>query len=155
MARNTARIVVLGGFTVAVLDIINAMLFWYIYKDVPPMRILQSIAAGLLGKDAYAGGPGSAALGALLHFLIACGMALAYVLVSRLLPTIAQRPLMAGLLFGLGAYAVMTYLVVPLSRASAVNKYLWWTVDSVAAHILLVGVPLAYMARRMAVSRPQ
>ena len=59
------------------------------------------------------------------------------------------------MLFGRGAYAVMTCLVLPVSRANAVNGYLWWTVDSVAAHILLVGVPLAYMARKIVVSRPK
>lgn len=153
--RNTAAMVALGGFTVAMLDIINAMLFWYLYKDVAPMRILQSISAGLLGRQAFAGGAGSAALGALLHLLIACGMAMTYVTVSRLLPRISQKPVLAGTLFGLGAYAVMTYLVVPLSRANPVPPNPWWTLDSIAAHILLVGVPLAFIARKMVFTRPK
>lgn len=155
MARNTIALVAIGGLTVAVLDIINAMLFWYLYRDVPPMRILQSIAAGLLGKQAFAGGAGSAALGALLHLLIACGMAWAYVIVGRWLPNLARRPLLGGTIFGIGAYLVMTYVVVPLSRANPAPPNIWWLVDSIAAHILLVGVPLAFMARRMAVIRPR
>ncbi len=42
------------------------------------MRILQSIASGLLGASAFQGGPQTAALGALLHFFIALVAAAVY-----------------------------------------------------------------------------
>jgi hypothetical protein len=47
------------------------------------IRIRQSIASGLLGRHAFAGGWQTAALGVLLHFFIAFVIVLVFVLVAR------------------------------------------------------------------------
>ena len=61
----------LGALTVGVLDILDAFVFFGI-RGVPPLRILQAVASGLVGPAAAAdGGLATAALGLLLHFLIA------------------------------------------------------------------------------------
>ncbi|HET9766226.1 MAG TPA: hypothetical protein VFS60_05235, partial [Thermoanaerobaculia bacterium] len=62
------RAVLFGGLTVGILDITDAIVFWFLRADAPPMRILQSVAAGLLGRQAArAGGWPTALLGLLLH----------------------------------------------------------------------------------------
>jgi len=140
-------VVVYGGLAAGLLDIINATTFWFIYNGAPPARILQAIAAGLLGKESFVGGAATAALGLFLHFFIACGMAAVYWLASRRWPVLLQRPLAAGTAFGIGAYLAMTYLVVPLSRAMPPPFILSWFIDSVLAHVVLVGLLFAYVAR--------
>ena len=60
-----------GGLAVGVLDITDAILFWWLRNGVSPTRILQSVASGLLGAAAFEGGTKTALLGLLLHFLIA------------------------------------------------------------------------------------
>ena len=59
-----------GTLAVGILDILDAFIFFGL-RGARPLRILQSIAAGLLGKEAFNGGWGSAALGLAVHFFIA------------------------------------------------------------------------------------
>jgi uncharacterized membrane protein YagU involved in acid resistance len=147
MRPRALHVVVYGGLAAGLLDIVNATTFWYLYNGAPPARILQAIAAGLLGKASFAGGTATAALGLALHFLIACGMAAVYWLACRRWPVLLQKPLAAGTAFGIGAYLAMTYLVVPLSQAAPPPFILAWFIDSVLAHVILVGLLFAYIAR--------
>jgi uncharacterized membrane protein YagU involved in acid resistance len=140
-------VILLGGGAAALLDIVNACAFWYLYGATPPARILQAIAAGLLGKDAFSGGAAAAALGLALHFLIAFGMAAVYWLACRRWPALITRPVAAGLAYGIGTWAAMNYVVVPLSRATPPPYIPAWFVDGILAHLLLVGLLLAFTAR--------
>jgi uncharacterized membrane protein YagU involved in acid resistance len=141
-------LVLLGGLLAATLDIVYACVFWAIQAAVPPSRILQSVAAGVLGKSSFEGGAVTAALGFLLHYLIVLGMAFAYYVVARRWPPIRRRFLLAGAAYGLLLYAVMQYIVVPLSRAGAGPQDRLWITLSVAAHAVLVGIPIALFASR-------
>jgi uncharacterized membrane protein YagU involved in acid resistance len=146
--RPLARDVILaGGAAAASLDIVNACAFWYLYGGTPPARILQAIAAGLLGKDAFSGGAATAALGLALHFLIAFGMAAVYWLACRRWPALVERPVGAGLGYGIVTWAAMNTIVVPLSRAAPPPFIAAWFVDGILAHLLLVGLLLAFTAR--------
>ncbi|MCU1262873.1 MAG: hypothetical protein JWO80_5758, partial [Bryobacterales bacterium] len=51
-----------GGLIAGILDITDALVFFGL-RGAKPIRILQSIAAGLLGPKAFKGGVGTAALG--------------------------------------------------------------------------------------------
>lgn len=140
--------VVIAGLTAASLDMLYATGFWAL-KGVPPTRILQSIAAGVLGKASFSGGMTTAALGLVLHCLIALGMAVAYFIVARRLPLLVQRPWLCGVAYGLLLYAVMQYVVVPASAApGGGTPNPLWIVCSIVAHALLVGLPIAWCARR-------
>jgi len=140
--------VVLGGLVAGALDILYAIVFWAL-KGVAPVRILQSIAAGVQGKEAaVAGGMSSALLGLLLHFMMALMMAGAYYLASRRLSKLAHRPLLFGALYGLLLYVVMNYIVVPLSAAGPGQPPSGlWMACSIVAHVVLVGIPCAYAAK--------
>ena len=104
------------------------------------------MAAGLIGKEqAVAGDDATAALGAILHFGIALAMVCAYYAASDRLPALTRRPILYGALYGLLLYAIMNYVVVPLSAAgpSSSSQPVSWLVLSIAAHIVLVGIPCA------------
>src|SRR4051794_22558320 len=55
------RALLLGALTAGVVDLLDALVFFGL-RGVRPSRILQSIAAGVLGRASYQGGSGSAAL---------------------------------------------------------------------------------------------
>ncbi len=71
MPRRFLLRLVQGGVLAGALDITYAIVFNYVRSGVPPVRILQSVASGLLGRAAYSGGAGTAGLGLALHFFIA------------------------------------------------------------------------------------
>ena len=141
--------VVAGGLVAGTLDIAYACVFWAIKRDVPVQRILQSVAAGLLGEASFEGGGGTAALGLALHFFIALSMSVVYYLVARRWSLLWQRPVLCGGGYGLLLYGIMNYVVVPLSAAGGPGSRdpLWITL-SIAVHMLLIGIPIAIFARR-------
>jgi hypothetical protein len=137
-----------GGFVAGTFDIVYACTFWGLKRGVPVQRILQSVAAGLLGKASFEGGARTAALGLALHYLIAVSMSVAYYLVARRWALLGQRPVLCGAGYGVLLYGIMNYVVVPLSAAGPGSKDPLWVGLSIAVHMLLIGVPIALFARR-------
>jgi uncharacterized membrane protein YagU involved in acid resistance len=140
--------VVQAGLVAGGLDITYACLFWALKSGTPVSRILQSVAAGLLGRRAFEGGSATAALGLTLHFGIALAMAVAYAAAARRWPLLAQRPWHLGPLYGLALYGVMNYVVVPLSAAGPGPRDPLWVGLSIAIHMVCVGLPIALGTRR-------
>jgi uncharacterized membrane protein YagU involved in acid resistance len=137
------------GTVIAILDIASAMSFWAVYRGVSPLRILQSVAAGLQGKAAFTGGAASALLGAGLHLLIAWIIAGSFAWIVSAKPILMRHPLRTGALAGLVVYAVMNFAVVPLSQAAPPRFDALWVLYSVAfSHVVCVGICLALLARR-------
>ena len=152
--RRRIGLVVTGGVVAGLLDITYACAYWAIKAGTPPTRIFQSVATGVLGKDAFGGGMASAALGLTLHMLIAMAMAFAYFAAARRLPLLWQRPVLMGAAYGLFLYLFMRFVVVPLSAAGGGGGGggdLLWLGLSVAVHMFLVGVPIALFASRAVV----
>ncbi len=145
--RVPSVVVLAGGMLAGLLDIVFAISFWTL-KGAAPTVVPQSIASGLLGRQAYQGGLATALLGLLLHFAIALAMAIAYWLASRRLPLLVRRPLACGALYGVLLYLFMNRVVLPLSAAAQAPFALdWWFVGSIFSHCVLVGMPIALAAR--------
>ena len=144
---SPAQAVLLGTLTVGTLDILYAILFFRWYRDVPASGILKSIASGLFGREAFSGGAGMAALGLLLHFVIAFGVVITFYLVSRRLPVLLHHPFVVGPLYGLVVYAVMNYAVVPLSAAPLSPPSGPPMIGGLLIHALGIGLPGALFAR--------
>ncbi len=117
-------------------------------RGATPLRILQSIASGLLGAEAYEGGLGTAALGTLLHFFIALGATAVYYAASRRLAVLVQRPVASGLLYGVAVYLFMNFVVLPLSAVATRPFVLELALVILAVHMVCVGLPIALAVRR-------
>jgi hypothetical protein len=137
-----------GGVVAGTLDIVYAIVYWAIRMGLPARRILQSVASGLLGEASFAGGAATAVLGLALHYGIAISMAVAYYLVSRRIPVLVRAPLALGSTYGVFLYALMNYVVVPLSAAGPGSKETLWVVLSILVHALFIGIPIALFSRR-------
>ena len=141
---------VLGGLTVGSLDILDAFIFFGLRSGARPTRILQSIAAGLLGRASFDGGAPTAALGLLLHFFIAFSIVGIYFLAARAIPALMRRPFLTGPVYGLVAYGVMNYVVIPLSAAASRGGAppLPVLLNGLLIHAFGVGLPAALFARK-------
>ena len=146
--RSRAGPLLLGAFVIGTLDIAYAIAFWGIRSGVRPGRIFQSVAAGILGPAALERGVASVALGAFLHYFIALMIVLVYWWASRWAAVLIERPYLFGAIYGLLVYAVMNYVVIPLSATSRPRFLLSWVVCSIVVHALFVGIPAALSARR-------
>ena len=150
-----ARAIAYGGLTVGILDLLDAFIFFGLRSGARPMAILHSIAAGFLGRDAArAGGVTTAIIGVFSHFLVAFCIVTVYLLASRVMPLLRKRWLVSGLLFGVAAYFVMTWFVVPMSNAG--NGQITFAlpvtpvmINGILIHAFGVGLPAAYFASRV------
>ncbi|HEY0172065.1 MAG TPA: hypothetical protein VGB98_13665 [Pyrinomonadaceae bacterium] len=145
---RAASAILWGGLLAGVGDIAFAFAVSAL-NGVGPVRVLQSVAGGVLGPAAREGGLAAAALGAALHFLIALSAAAAYWLASRRLGFMVRHPVVCGLLYGVAVYLFMNFVVVPLSAAYFKPSHAppALLLNS-AGHMLLVGLPIALAARR-------
>lgn len=117
--RKLLQPILIGGLIAGVLDITYAFVFSYIRSGRTPAFVLQSVASGALGRDAYQGGAKTAALGLGFHFAIALGAATVYVLASRVLPFLMTQPVISGITYGVCVYAVMYCVVLRVSAIRA------------------------------------
>ena len=143
--------VLFGGLTAGLIDAVDAIVINRL-GGVHATQVFQSVASGVLGSSAFAGGSVTAALGVALHFVIALSAAAIYLAASRNLPMLTRRPLVSGIAFGLGVWAFMNVVVLPLSAASA-NGVMATSVtraNDVLIHAFGFGLPISMFASRSA-----
>jgi uncharacterized membrane protein YagU involved in acid resistance len=137
-----------GGLIAGIMDAADGVVA-YAFKDLNPVQALQYIASGLLGRASFNGGLATAGLGALLHFLIAFGVAAVYVIASRYIAPLKNQAVVFGSLFGVAVYFFMNYLVLPFSAVTQSPFSLPLFINGVVGHAIFVGVPIAVSAGRV------
>ena len=145
--RAAARAILTGGLIAGTLDISYALIFSNLYRGTPPIRLLQSVAGGLLGKDTFDGGVPTAVLGLALHFFIALSAATIFNLASLRLPALTGHRAIAGILSGLCIYGFMNYVVLPLCALHATAPTDPLVVGTgLFVHMFCIGLPIAWFA---------
>jgi hypothetical protein len=143
------RVILRAGLLAGALDITAACVSTWLRAGVGPARVLQSVASGVLGADAYNGGLVSAALGLPLHFVIAVGAAAVYYAASRRLVFLVRHPVVCGLLYGVAVHLFMTLFVL---RVSAFPHKFTFRPGQYAIGMgiimLFVGLPIAVVVGR-------
>jgi hypothetical protein len=115
---------------------------------IGPGPILRFIASGLLGSPlphenwVYALGLG-------LQWIMSIIIAAIFVIAATKIPALLRRWIAAGIAYGIVVYFVMTFVVVPLSKAKAGHVTMSSFVENLLAMILF-GLIVAYVAQRMA-----
>lgn len=155
MTSNRAAYAILwGGLVAGLIDITYAVGF-SATRGVPPMRILQSVASGLLGSPAYQGGAASATLGLVLHFVLMLIIAAIFYFASTRLRFLVARPIWWGALYGFLVYWVMNLVVLPLSAFPSQVKFVpILVITSLIVHAFGIGVPIAIASSRAQASTP-
>jgi hypothetical protein len=131
---------------VGVLDISSAFILSY-PKGVGPIRVLQGVAAGLVGREAINGGLATAGLGLAIHFFIAFVVATVFYGASRKLVFLTQNAVVSGLMYGVVVYGFMYWIVMPLAYP-VVHPSLSRDLTAVCVHMFLIGLPVALIVRR-------
>ncbi len=143
-ARNALFTIAAGGLIAGTLDLTQAMILF-------GRRVPLSVAAGLLGRQAFHGGIGTYVLGILLHFFIAFAATAIYYAASRRLGFMTEHPLVCGLFYGMAVELVMGYIVLPLSALHATGPYdLRDVIQGLLVHMVVVGLPISFSVRRFA-----
>jgi uncharacterized membrane protein YagU involved in acid resistance len=148
--RRDLGTALMGGGVGGLLDALYATVLWGFILGDHPAGVWQSVAAGLTGKASYEGGNATALLGLVLHFFIACVMALVYVRAARRLAILVQRPVLMGVIYGFALYLVMNFVVVPLSAIGFHAPSMKGAIRALIPHVVFVGPAIALIASRRA-----
>ena len=128
------------------LDILFAMILtvWF-GREIPNM--LRYVASGPF-PAATGMGTGGAILGLVVHFALMAIMAAVLMAAARHSPQLLDNPLMTGIVYGLITYVAMNLIVVPLRFDAPLPPKPLSIATQLFAHIVLVGIPMAYVAAR-------
>lgn len=143
---GTGRKILVTTLVAGTLDILSACVYTLIAGRAP-ITMLKGLASAILGNEAVKGGIGVALVGLLLHFAIMAVMVAFFVIAASRLSVLKTHWLLAGIAYGIGLWAVMNLIVLPL-------RFGWHPFMPLAlaeqffSHIVLVGIPIAWFARR-------
>jgi len=147
--NNSSKTIFWGGLIAGTLDISGACIVSWLRSSVPPERVLQSVASGLLGAAAYTGGAKTAVLGLALHFFIATIWTIVFYVASRKLRFLVAQPIVWGLVYGIVVYAFMNFVVIPLSRfPQRGTPTLTGRLIGLVIIMFCIGLPIALIVRR-------
>ena len=143
---SPVRAILLGTLLVGTIDALDAMVFFGLRSGTTPARIFQSIASGLLGRASYQQGLRAIALGVLIHYFVAFGIVATYLAASRAVPLLTRRPIVCGILYGIGAYFFMNLVVIPLSAIGPQRFTTGPFINGILIHAVGIGIPTALIA---------
>ncbi|HVG11411.1 MAG TPA: hypothetical protein VM843_00345 [Flavisolibacter sp.] len=130
------------------LDLLGAFaIYGRIMDDIPPARLLQSLASVLIGGAAFKGGEITASMGLALHYLLVFGFAVLYFIWFPFIPFFRRQKIGGGLLYGLFIWIVTSTSSLPISHSVVVflpSQGFTWHFVSVQ---LLLGLPLTIVIR--------
>lgn len=147
-SSKAPRVIFWAGLIAGTLDITGACVVSWLRAGVTPVRVFQSVASGLYGAASFTGGAKTAALGVVLHFIIATTAAAAFYLASRQLRFLVDHPIIAGVIYGILVYLFMNFIVIPLSAVPKRPVPLSGRIIGMSIIILCVGLPIAAIVRR-------
>jgi hypothetical protein len=146
MPNRLARPILTATLVAGTLDISAAIILSLIYGR-QPSNMLRFVASGAF-PQATDWGAGGAALGLATHFILMAIMAILFMLAASRRRALRTHPLRWGLLYGLATYVVMNLIVVPLRFPAAFPPRPISVATQLFCHIVLVGIPIAWIAAR-------
>jgi hypothetical protein len=148
MKKDFWKTVLLAGLLVGSLDIIAALVNFYINTGKDPKIVLKYIASAVSGSSAFQGDNTTVALGLLLHFLIAFTWTILFFIIYPKLRLLSWNRIFTGILYGIFIWIIMSQVVVPMSKATAGVFILKQAVIAVLILIAAIGLPLSFIAHR-------
>ena len=144
--RVAVRTIAITGLIVGAMDI-TAACIQAVSRGATVTRLLQFVASGLSGQQAFQGGVASAALGLALHFVIAFSLVTVFYLASRRIAFLQRQAAISGLIYGLIVFAVMNLIVLLLSAAKPRHS-LTGDLIQIGIHMFVIGLPTSLLIRR-------
>lgn len=146
MPRSILKPILVATLVAGTLDILAATILTLV-RGNQPMNMLRFVASGPF-PDATQWGTQGSLLGLAVHFALMAIMVTVFMLAASRWRALWEKPYLWGLLYGLATYVVMNLIVVPLRWPAAFPPSPLSVATQLFCHIVLVGIPIALIARR-------
>ncbi|SHM82260.1 hypothetical protein [Mucilaginibacter sp. OK098] len=137
-----------SGLVAGILDGIAAIIVLHTWYKLTPPQVMQWIASGAYGAAAFTGGTSTVIAGIFFHFVVAYVLAVIYFFAFPKIKFLSARPVLSGLLFGLGIFLVMNLLVIPASNIQKSSFDPGLAAVSIIWHMVLVGLPISLITKK-------
>jgi hypothetical protein len=149
-SNSLLRLTLIGGLIAWFLHLVvqQGIVFGLILKT-PMISALQYVASGIMGESAFAGGLATALLGLVLDLIIITIMAGIFIFSVDRIPLLRRNVIAGSILYGVGVFIVMNFIILPLSAAPVLPPPpTWLLVELFLQHILLITLPFGILVRR-------
>jgi hypothetical protein len=148
-SRQTFAVAVLTtGLIAGTLDILAACLSAYIQRGMTPEKLLQFVASGLFGADAFTGGAIMAVAGLIMHFMIATSWTLLYYLLYPRLNILQKNKFVSGIIYGAFVWVIMNRVILPFTAIPKSPFNFTSALIGMVILMLMIGMPNAFRAPR-------
>lgn len=127
-------------------DGIAAILWMGFYTHTITLDVFRNVASGVFGNAAMTGNETMIVYGILLHYLIALCFTVAWFLSYPLFNSILRYKIIIAIFYGVATWAIMEFLVVPLSN---VAKHPFNVTNAITGCVILIftiGITIMLMA---------
>ena len=116
--------------------------FLVIANHMPIVSIWQFVASAVVGGAAFTS-PAYAALGAVVHFVTSIVWGVIFALLAGAMPGLLRRPVLSGIVYGIGVMLAMTTLLIVKHLGPAGPPDPAMLIKSLIAHTAFFGVPVS------------
>jgi hypothetical protein len=146
MGWSTGKRIGVATAIAGTLDILAAIALTLYFGKRSVAAMLSFVASGPFANTNL-GDLGPVA-GLLVHFALMAIMAVVFILAADRIPALKQQPLPWGILYGEATYVVMNLIVLPWRFGTPLPPSNVAIVTQLFCHIVLVGIPIALVARK-------
>ena len=153
MKRSFFASALTAGLVAGTLDITAACIQAYLKTGTTPSQVLKYVASGAVDPKTFSNDTALAAIGLLVHFIIAISFTFFFFFLAKQLPSLVRYPIPIGILYGVFVWGTMRFIILPyISRLNpkpiegqeAIKN------AAIAAGIIVicVGIPVVLLARK-------
>jgi uncharacterized membrane protein YagU involved in acid resistance len=153
MKRSFFASALTAGLVAGTLDITAACIQAYLKTATAPSQVLKYVASGAVDPKTFSNDTLLAAVGLLVHFIIAISFTFFFFFLAKQIPSLVKYPIPIGILYGVFVWGTMRFIILPyisrLNPKPIVGQEAIKNAAIAAAIIVVcVGIPVVLFARK-------
>ena len=153
MKRSFFASALTAGLVAGALDITAACIQAYLKTGTTPSQVLKYVASGAVDPKTFSNDTMLAAVGLLVHFIIAISFTFFFFFLAKQIPSLVKYPIPIGILYGVLVWGTMRFIILPyisrLNPKPIVGQEAIKNAAIAAAIIVVcVGIPIVLFAKK-------
>ena len=146
--RPIVTSMLIAGLVAGTLDLLAALIIFFIRTGKNPILVLEFIASGVFGQDAFLNNDIMAVWGILFHYTIAFSWTIAYFMTYPYLKFLRHNIYISAAGYGGIVWLVMNLIVLPFSNTPKAQLKPGPSLLGAVVLMVCIGLPVAWMAHR-------
>ncbi|MEO5978113.1 MAG: hypothetical protein ABIS36_18720 [Chryseolinea sp.] len=145
--KDLKTMILISWLIVGTLDM-SAAVIQTLINGGNPVKMLQFIASGVFGTNAFTTEMPYALLGVVFHYIIAFGWTLLFFFLYPRLEFLSWNTIATGFLYGLLVWTIMNQVILRLANTPPIKFVFMKAIIAALILVFAIGVPLSFMAKK-------